>query len=152
MKQTSVTARGGTARPRASSKVIGLLMAFAALTFALASLIHFGTPLPLGFTTVRVPFPGAAVPESIIAFVVGAGALNMWTSRWAPRAIAAGTTLFALIGTVYGLSVTLRSTRTGDVVYHLGVLAVLLVVLGLLRGGVTATPRHTARPKSSHPN
>ncbi|GLY89199.1 hypothetical protein [Actinoallomurus iriomotensis] len=65
------------------------------------------------------------------------GATAVLTRRSRSRAIALGTTSFALLGTVYGLTITLNSTRTGDVAYHLGMLATLLVVLGLLlvRGG-----------------
>jgi hypothetical protein len=41
-------------------------------------------------------------------------------------------TLFALLGTAYGLTVTLGSARTGDIAYHVGILVVLAVILGLL--------------------
>ena len=41
-------------------------------------------------------------------------------------------TLFALLGTAYGLTVTLGSARTGDIAYHVGILVVLAVTLGLL--------------------
>ncbi|MCO5999983.1 hypothetical protein [Actinoallomurus rhizosphaericola] len=43
-----------------------------------------------------------------------------------------GATSFALLGTGYGLTITLNSTRTGDVAYHLGILATLPIILGLL--------------------
>lgn len=43
-----------------------------------------------------------------------------------------GTTLFALLGTVFGLGVTVASSRMSDVVYHVTVLVMLAVTLGLL--------------------
>lgn len=45
---------------------------------------------------------------------------------------ALATTLFALVGTLYGLSVTLGSSRTADITYHLGVLCLLTVIVTLL--------------------
>jgi hypothetical protein len=96
------------------------------------SVIHFGVYVPVGFATISDSFPGAAPPEAVIAAVVAIGAAAVLTRRTKSRGIALGTTSFALLGTVYGLSVTLNSTRTGDVAYHLGILATLLVIFGLL--------------------
>jgi hypothetical protein len=117
---------------RRPSTAAGALMALAAASFAAASVVHFGRAIPLGVATIRDPFPGAAVPEAVIAAVVAIGAVTVLTRRAASRGIALTATLFALLGTVYGLTVTLRSARTGDVAYHLGVLAILLLVLWLL--------------------
>jgi hypothetical protein len=107
-------------------------MTLAAAAFAIVSVIHFGVDVPVGFTTISDPFPGAAPPEAVIAAVVAIGAAAVLTRRTKSRGIALGTTSFALLGTVYGLSITLNSTRTGDVAYHLGILATLLVIFGLL--------------------
>jgi hypothetical protein len=109
-----------------------VLMTLAAAAFAIVSVIHFGVDVPVGFTTISDPFPGAAPPEAVIAAVVAIGAAAVLTRRTKSRGIALGTTSFALLGTVYGLSITLNSTRTGDVAYHLGILATLLVIFGLL--------------------
>ncbi len=124
----------GTAQPgrRPPATAVGILLGLAAVAFATASVIHFGVAVPVGVVTVSDPFPGAAVPEAVIALVVAAGVLTVLTRRPAAREIALLTTLFALLGTSFGLTVTLRSTRTGDVAYHLGILALLLVILGLL--------------------
>jgi hypothetical protein len=116
-------------RPPAAA---GVLMAFAATAFAIVSIIHFGLDIPVGFTTISDSFPGAAPPEAVIAAVVVIGATAVLTRRTKSRAIALGTTSFALLGTVYGLRITLNSTRTGDVAYHLSILATLLVILVLL--------------------
>ena len=111
---------------------IAALMTVAAGTFALVSLVHFGVVITLGPLALDDPFAGAAVPESVIAIVLGAGTLNViarparsWTSALA-------TTLFALVGTLYGLSVTLGSSRPADITYHLGVLCLLAVIVALL--------------------
>jgi len=46
-------------------------------------------------------------------------------------------TLFALAGTLYGLTVTLRRAQAGDIAYHLGLLtmqvASAILLLGALR-------------------
>jgi hypothetical protein len=110
----------------------GVLMAFAGAAFAVVSIVHFGVDIPVGFTTISDSFPGAAPPEAVIAAVVAIGATAVLTRRTRSRAIALGTTSFALLGTVYGLHITVNSTRTGDVAYHLSILAILLVILGLL--------------------
>lgn len=107
-----------------------VLMAFAAVTFALASTIHFGVPV----AGIADPFPGAAVPEAIIAAVVAAGAacaaLRLGPAWW----VALGTTAVAILGTAFGLSITVRGGAAGDIAYHVGILAVLLAVAALLVG------------------
>lgn len=112
--------------------VAGMLMALAAAAFAIMSIIHFGVDIPVGFTTISDSFPGAAPPEAVISAVMAIGATAVLTRLTTTRAIALGTTLFALLGTSYGLTVTLDSTRTGDIAYHLGILATLLAILSLL--------------------
>ncbi|MFC0555694.1 hypothetical protein ACFFHJ_32820 [Planotetraspora thailandica] len=96
------------------------------------SVIHFGVDIPVGFTTISDPFAGAAPPEAVISGVMAVGATAVFTRRTTTRRVALGTTLFALLGTAYGLTITLDSTRTGDLAYHLGILATLLAILGLL--------------------
>ncbi len=63
---------------------------------------------------------------------LGNGCVTLISRRREGRWVAVGTTLFALLGTVFGLSVTVASSRTGDVVYHVTVLEMLAVTLGLL--------------------
>ena len=46
--------------------------------------------------------------------------------------MALGTSLFALLLTIFGLTVTIGSGRTGDIVYHVTVLVALLVIVALL--------------------
>jgi hypothetical protein len=42
--------------------------------------------------------------------------------------------LLALLGTLYGLSVTVPRGEAGDIAYHVGLLLALLVTLGMLVG------------------
>lgn len=49
---------------------VGVLLAFAALTFAIASSVHSGVAVTLGFATLRDPFDGAVVPEAVIAVLL----------------------------------------------------------------------------------
>ncbi|HZV49554.1 MAG TPA: hypothetical protein VFD49_07280 [Candidatus Dormibacteraeota bacterium] len=104
----------------------------AVLTLAAASAVHLGVAVPLGVVTVEDPFRDAAVPEAIIAAVLTGGPVSVLGGRSTGRRVALGTTLFATLGVAYGLTVTARDGRIGDVAYHLAVLAVLLTALGLL--------------------
>jgi hypothetical protein len=117
---------------RPMSVAICGLMALATVSFALASLVHFGIVLPLRLVTLDDPFPGAAIPEAVIAIVLGIGTATViggQAKRWRVASVA---TVFAILATLYGLSVTLGSSRTGDVTYHVFVLVLLLVILVLV--------------------
>jgi hypothetical protein len=118
-------------------------MAFAAATFAMASVSHFGAAIPVGFATISDSFPGAAPPEAVIAVVVAIGAATVLTRGAAARTVALAATLFALLGTGVGLTYTLGGNRTADIAYHLSIFAALLVILGLLAVG-GRTPSTTA--------
>src|SRR5436190_16367460 len=90
------------ARWQPISIAIFTLMVVATVAFLLASIIHFGAVIALGPITIDDPFPGAAIPEFVIAIALGIGSLSVlagWRARWR---IALGTTLFALLATVYG--------------------------------------------------
>ncbi|MBV9279733.1 MAG: hypothetical protein JOZ41_06605 [Chloroflexi bacterium] len=115
-------------------RIAALLLAVSAVTFWVASAIHFGVSVTLGVATVSDPFAGAAIPEAVVGATVALGSLALWSGRSAGRGIALATTGFAILVTLYGLSVTLSGGRTADVAYHVSVLAVLLVSLGMLLG------------------
>ena len=110
-------------------------MAVATLTFIVASAVHFGTSIPLGVVTFDDPFHDAAIPEAIIAGVMVVGLIGLLAGVWW---LALVTTLFSAAGTILGLSIVLSSTagRSGDIAYHVSVLGVLVVTIGLL-----VTPR-----------
>ncbi len=128
MAATQDTSQAG----RSIWPIVSGLMVLATATFAAASLVHFGVLLDVGPVTIDDPFPGAAIPEAVIALVLGIGsasAIARWPGRWW---LAPGATLFALLLTLYGLSVTVRSSRTGDIVYHVSILVELVSIAGLL--------------------
>src|SRR6266498_1912254 len=113
---------GGYARWRPRSIAIGGLTLVATA----------GVALVLGPLTINDPFAGAAIPEAILAVVLGIGSAG-WLARWpVGRWLARATTVFALLVTLYGLTVTAGAARTGDVTYHLSILVVLSVLAVLL--------------------
>ena len=120
---------------KVGSPFVALLMAVATLTFIVASAVHFGTRIPLGVVTLDDPFRDAAIPEAIIAGVMVVGLIGLLAGVWW---LALVTTLFSAAGTILGLSIVLSSAagRSGDIAYHVSVLAVLVVTIGLL-----VTPR-----------
>jgi hypothetical protein len=114
------------------ARAIGGLLAVATATFVVASLLHFGVRLALGPLNLADPFAGAAIPEAIIALALGVGAIFVLARLPARWGVALATTLFALLATGFGLTITLGSGRTGDVAYHLSIFAVLAVTAVLL--------------------
>jgi hypothetical protein len=106
-------------------KLIGGLMLAEAVTFAIASILHFG---------VLETFIGAAIPEAIIAVVLGAGAAAVMRRPAGSWWLALTTTLFALAGVLIGLSVILRSqlSRPADLTYHAGIFVALVITVVLL--------------------
>lgn len=107
------------------------LMALAALTLLGASAVHFGVTIPLGLVTLRDPFPGAAIPELVLGLILGGGAAAAIVDARSARAIGIGTTVFAILVVLYGMSVTLRSGRVGDVTYH-SILLLMLLLAGAM--------------------
>src|SRR2546423_14325119 len=98
--------------------LVGRLMLIEGVTFAIASILHFG---------VAETFIGAAIPEAIIAVVLAAGALAVMRrgSRW----LGLATTIFALAGVIIGLSVIIGGpvSRPIELAYH------PTIFLGLVR-------------------
>ncbi len=89
-----------SSRRRTVSRRTGIAMAAEAATFALASAVHFAT----GFTN-------AAIPELVIAAVLGAGSSAVLTQRAHAWGTAAGTTAFATFGTILGLTIIATSLK-----------------------------------------
>jgi hypothetical protein len=107
-------------------------MAIGAATLFGASAIHFGLFGPID------SFAAAALPEAIIGGVLALGLIAKivwWPGSW-PVALAA--TLFAVAGTLFGLSVTIPRGEIGDIAYHLALFAILLAATAML---VRARPR-----------
>jgi hypothetical protein len=113
-------------------QTIGGLMALATLTLACASLLHFGLALPLGAATLADPDRGAAIPEAVIATVLAAGVIGVALrlgAAWVMALVAVG---FAVAGVLVGITFTLPTGRTGDIVYHFCLLALLLTTAVML--------------------
>src|SRR5947199_9419009 len=110
-------------RTKQSLTLVGRLMLIEAVTFAIASILHFG---------VAESFIGAAIPEAIIAVVLGAGSIAVIRRGTGSRWIGRATTLFALAGVVIGLSVILggRASRPTDVAYDGTLLVGRLITVG----------------------
>ena len=112
-------------RPAANPNLtlVGRLMLIEAVTFAIASILHFG---------VAETFIAAAIPEAIIAVVLAAGALAVMRrgSRW----LGLATTIFALAGVIIGLSVIIGGpvSRPIDLAYHATIFVALVVTVVLL--------------------
>jgi hypothetical protein len=109
---------------RTPSRRIGMAMVAEAVTFALASAIHFGT----GFTQ-------AAIPELVISAVLAAGSSAVLARRARAWGVAVGATAFATFGTMVGLAIIASGRQDlPDLVYHASILAALAVTLaGLAR-------------------
>ena len=110
-------------RTKQSLTLVGRLMLIEAVTFAIASILHFG---------VAETFIAAAIPEGIIAVVLGVGAIAVMRrgSWW----LGLATTLFALAGVIIGLSVIIGGpvSRPVDLVYHATIFVALVVTVVLL--------------------
>ncbi|TME82598.1 MAG: hypothetical protein E6I47_06040 [Chloroflexi bacterium] len=105
--------------------LVGRLMLIEAVTFAIASILHFG---------VAESFIGAAIPEAIIAVVLGAGAIAVLRRGAGAWGLGLATTLFALAGVIIGLSVILgeRVSRPIDLAYHATIFVALVVTVVLV--------------------
>ena len=103
----------------APSRRTGTAMAAEAATFALASAAHFAT----GFTD-------AAIPELIIAAVLGLGSSATLSQRQHARGTAVGATSFATFGTIVGLTIIAAGRQDApDLAYHTTILAALAATL-----------------------
>jgi hypothetical protein len=94
-------------------------MAAEAATFAIASAAHFA----VGFTD-------AAIPELVIAVVLGLGSSAVLSQRPHAWGTAIGTTSFATFGTVVGLAIIATGRQDApDLAYHATILAALAATL-----------------------
>lgn len=104
---------------RAPSRRTGTAMAAEATIFTLASAAHFAT----GFTD-------AAIPELLIAAVLGLGSSAVFFRRPHAWGAAAGTTTFAALGTIVGLTIIATGRQDApDLAYHATILAALTATL-----------------------
>jgi hypothetical protein len=120
-------------------------MVVTAGTLLIASLIHFGL-VPF----VDDPFAGAPVPEAVLGILLALGAGYFISGRSGSREMAIASSIFTLLLSLYGFSVTLGSARTGDIVYHITLLVMLAtIIVGLLFSAPAHRPRLPIRPSRS---
>ena len=118
----------------APSRKTGTAMAAEAATFALASAAHLAAS-----------FTDAAVPELLIAAVLGLGSLAVVSLRPYAWGAAVGTTSFATLGTIVGLTIIATGRQdTPDLAYHATILAALAATLVALWRRRDAAMRPTA--------
>lgn len=116
-----------------TGKIIGVMLSMAAVTLGLASYLHRDGDIRLGFTVIRgESFLGASIPEAVIAAVLAAAAAVVLIAPHRARRVALGATAFAILGTAFGMTVTIPRGRAADIVYHSALLAWLLVTGALL--------------------
>src|SRR5205823_7943394 len=106
-------------------RILGGVMLAEAVTFAIASVLHFG---------VLESFVAAAIPEAIIAVVLAVGAIAVMRRPAGSWWLALTSTLFALAGVIIGLSVILsgRVSRPADVAYHASIFVALVITVVVL--------------------
>jgi hypothetical protein len=113
-----------SARRSSAMRTIGILMALAAVSLAIASTLHLA-----GLVHGRsAPFNGthAGIAEAIIGTVLAAGSLAVLLAPDRARTIALAVTAFATAGFIVGLNFTVRNGHLPDVVYHVALLPVFI--------------------------
>jgi anaerobic glycerol-3-phosphate dehydrogenase len=119
------------------NRFLRALLLLEAATFVLAASVHFGAPVD-GYAHRK-----AAIAETVIAVALVVGFVASLRRAWArPAAIAAQA--FALFGVGVGLftiAVGVGPRTVADVLYHVGIAAVLAAGLALaVRGGGDEAP------------
>jgi len=131
-----------------TAAIIGVMLSMAAVTLGLASYLHRDGDIPLGFTVIRGEnFLGASTPEAVIAAVLAAAAAVVLIAPHRARPIALGATAFAILGTAFGMTVTIPRGRADDIVYHSVLLAWLLVTGAILLRWSRRAPKPLAQER-----
>ncbi len=120
--------------------VISALIVVEAITFLLATLLHLGIPIPLGFSEPRIIL--AAIVEGLCALLLSLSAYAVFARKtWAWR-VAIAAHAFAVAGVLLGITALAlgRGPSTeANTIYHRVMLVVLVVVLaGLSTPGARA--------------
>jgi hypothetical protein len=121
-------------RQRAAFELTLLTVANAAVFFA-AAVLHLGVRIPLGFATLAVPepIPPATVVETLIGAGLAAAAVALFVHARRAWRLTRAAYIFALGGTLFGLTVALlRGLRGLDIWIHFVMLAGLAAGLVLL--------------------
>jgi hypothetical protein len=112
---------------------LALVTTVNALLYLAASLLHTGVTIPLGSLVLGFPAPSppASIAEGLIGAVLAVAAVAL--IRAPPARLAWGAYVFALVGTLFGLSIIVL-TQTGgpDLWIHFFMLAGLAAGFALL--------------------
>jgi ABC-type Fe3+ transport system permease subunit len=109
---------------------IAALMTIEAASLAVASALHLA-----GLVHGRgqsFSAAGAGIAEAVICVVLAAGAIALARQGSAGRPAALAATGFAIVGFVFGLSITARAGDAPDIAYHATVLPLLIVTFVLI--------------------
>jgi hypothetical protein len=92
--------------------VMSVLIVAETITFLLATLVHLGIPVPLGFTQPQI-IP-AAIAEGLCGIFLAVSAYAIFTYKtWAWR-VALAAHIFAVAGVLLGILATIRSSAGGE--------------------------------------
>ena len=107
-------------------------MAFVAVTLGVASALHLSGQVHGRGKSFNPD--GAGIAEAVIGVVLAAGAIAMVRGPARARTIGIVVNGFAIVGFVFGLTMTAQGGDAPDIAYHLVVLPVLIAgVLVLVR-------------------
>jgi peptidoglycan/LPS O-acetylase OafA/YrhL len=138
-------------RPQAPQRRrrIAAVMGLEAASLLVASLLHLS-----GFAHGHArPFTatGAGIAEAVIGIVLVCGALSLLRPGARGRSTALAATGFAIVGVLYGLSITTQGGDLPDIVYHVTLLPMLVATFALLlrrskhSGGNREAPEASSR-------
>ncbi len=154
-KESSSNGGVETRRGMQARIALEVLLVVDAVAFLAASAIHFGVPIPLGFTTLAdATILPAAIAEGAIGVAFVLAAFAVFSRRdWAWNATM-GAYLFGVLGVLVGLSVTLSDSvdsSPANLLFHEAVLPLLVIGLILLlsRSGKVGLGKTTVAPKVS---
>lgn len=115
---------------RRKAAPVAALMGFEALTLAVISSLHLSGVLGGG----TKPFnpTAAGIAEAVIFAVLAPAAVAYHRIGPPARTAALAATLFAIVGFIVGLTITLRGGDAIDIAYHATLLPLLLVTFAAL--------------------
>ena len=117
-------------------KPIKLFLFFEAAAFISAALIHFGLLID-GYEHLK-----AGTAESVIAVVLLIGLALTWIRQGSTRRAGLVAQTFALLGTLVGIftiAIGVGPRTVPDILYHLGIMAVLVYGLTVAGGRALTT-------------
>jgi hypothetical protein len=136
-----------SARREGTAFALKLLTVVNAALYFVAALLHLGMRIPLGFVTLSVPepIPAATVVETLIGAGLATAAVAQFVHARRERRLTWAAYMFALVGTVFGLTVALLRRLQGlDIWIHVVMLAGLAAGFVLLTRATSLSDRRAA--------